>query len=71
MSKKKDKKLEMLTVEYQSLNERIRQARDELGYIELNKMRIKRDLKQMMKRQREIEQKIGKISGDVACCSPY
>lgn len=71
MGKKKDKKLEMLTVEYQSLNERIRQAREELGYIDYNKMRIKRDLKQMMKRQREIDRKRGKISGDVACCAPY
>ena len=73
MSKKKDaKKLEALRVEYNSLNERIRQAREELGYIEYNKMAIKMNIKEMMNRQREIDKKRIKISGsELACHTPY
>ena len=72
MSKKKDKKLEMLSVEYDSLNEKIRHAREELGYIEYNKMRLKADIKRMMKRQEELTEKRAKISGsDLACAIPY
>jgi predicted nucleic acid-binding Zn-ribbon protein len=72
MSKKKDKKLEALNVEYDSLNEKIRHAREELGYIECNKMRLKRDIKRMMKRQEELTEKRAKLSGcEWACTAPY
>lgn len=72
MSKKKDKKLEMLSVEYDSLNEKIRHAREELGYIECNKMRLKRDIKRMIKRQEELAEKRAKLSGcELPCAAPY
>lgn len=72
MSKKKDKKLEMLGVEYDSLSEKIRHAREELGYIEYNKMSLKRDINRMMKRQEELIEKRAKLSGDkLACTAPY
>ena len=72
MGKKKDKKLEMLNVEYSSLNEKIRHAREELGYIEYNKMSLKRDIKRMMKRQDELMEKRVKLSGgELACTAPY
>ena len=72
MSKKKDKKLEMLRIEYNSLDEQIRHAREELGYIEFNKMRLKADIKRMMKRQEELTEKRAKISGrELACTAPY
>jgi chromosome segregation ATPase len=72
MSKKKDKKLEALNVEYDSLNEKIRHAREELGYIECNKMRIKRAIKRMMERQEELAEKRAKLSGcELACTAPY
>lgn len=72
MSKKKDKKLEMLSVEYDSLNEKIRHAREELGYIECNKMRLKRDIKRMIKRQEELAEKRAKLSGcELPCAIPY
>ena len=72
MGKKKDKKLEMLSVEYDSLNEKIRHAREELGYIECNKMRLKRDIKRMIKRQEELAEKRAKLSGcELPCTAPY
>ena len=72
MGKKKDKKLEALNVEYDSLNEKIRHAREELGYIECNKMRLKRAIKRMMERQEELTEKMAKRSGrELACTAPY
>ena len=72
MRKKKNKKLEALNVEYDSLNEKIRHSREELGYIEYNKMRLKRDIKRMMRRQDELIEKRVKLSGgELACTAPY
>lgn len=72
MSKKKDKKLEILRVEYDSLNEKIRHVREELGYIEYNKMRLKADIKRMIKRQEELAEKIAKLSGcGLDCPAPH
>lgn len=72
MGKKKNKKLETLNVEYDSLNEKIRHAREELGYVEYNKMRLKRDIKRMMRRQDELIEKRVKLSGgELACTAPY
>lgn len=72
MSKKKDKKLEMLSIEYNSLDEKIRHAREELGYIEYNKMRLKADIKRMMKRQEELAEKRAKLSGcELGCAVSY
>ena len=75
MSKKKDKKLEMLNVEYDSLNEKIRHAREELGYVELSRMRLKRDIKRMMKMREELTEKRAKLSGrelaELACTLPH
>lgn len=71
---KRSKELESLRIEYNSLDEQIRRAREELGYVEFNKMRIKNDIKRMMDRQKELEQKRSKLSGisaDLACCAPY
>ena len=72
--KKKAKKLEALRIEYGSLNEQIQRARGELGFIEYNKMRVKKEIKNMMKRQEEITKKREKLSGifdEVAYSTPY
>ena len=76
MNKKKMKKLQeenaKLRAELNTLNQLRKDRENELGYIEGNKTRVKRDLKKIGKKIDKIYEKLNRLNGESGCCTaPY
>ena len=76
MNKKKMKKLQeenaKLRAELNTLNQLRKDRENELGYIEGNKTRVKRDLNKIGKKIDKIYEKLNRLNGESGCCvAPY